>query len=296
MNPASSPTAGTVAAALFALGLTACGGGTGDPAPAPPPPIGSDQINASNYLDAFWIGAFGVSRSADVLTLIDYAFTNALRAEVVPLPYNCSGGGTLTQTRTGSVRTLTFAHCTIGRAVFVSGTLSSPDAIPIDLSGFTYVGSGNFTLTDLVYRVAGGDMVDQTVSGSLRLERRDDRTVRLSGSFSVTRNGRDDRYRSLLATFAPRDIITVAPTVNTGSFIVDTPRIGASPMTVSGNASGLAVTSPDQTRLRGLVPADGSLISVTYEVTPPNATTPSLTQTLATSDPQVQAAIARVLR
>jgi hypothetical protein len=280
---------------LLAASVAACGGGgTGDPAP-PPPPQSQRQIDATNYLDAFWAGAFGVSRIADALTLLDNSFTNVLRAGDVAQTYVCSGGGTLTLARAGTVRTLSFVNCIIDRAVYVSGTLSSPNAATISLGGATYVGSGEFTLSNLVYRTVGGDGVNQTVSGTLTLLRRSDQTVQLSGGFGLTRNTRTDMYASVLATFAPRDIIVPA-TVNTGSFTVATPRFSASPLTVSGNASGLAITAPDQTRLRGIASSQGSLDSVAYEVTPAGASVPNLTQTLATSDPLVQSAIARVLQ
>lgn len=294
--PTRSRTALAALTPFVAASLVACGGdGTGDAAPLPPPPTVQAQINVTNYLDAFWAGAFGVSRMADALTLLDNAFTNVLRAGDVAQTYTCSGGGTLTLVRTGTVRTLSFASCIIDRAVYVSGTLTSPNAIAITLSGATYVGSGDFTLSSLVYRTVGGDGINQTLNGTLTLLRRSDQTVQLSGGFGLTRNARTDTYASLLATFAPRDIVIPA-TVNTGSFTLATPRFSASPLTVSGNATGLAITAPDQTRLRGLAGSQGSLTSVSYELTPAGSSVPTLTQTLSTSDPQVQSAIARVLQ
>ncbi len=312
MRPFSTRCPAAVALAIgMTLTLAACGGGAdGDATPPPTPPAAPQQIDAGNYLDAFWVGAFGVSRAADALMLIDNAMAQILR----PLPpgtppappgnpaYYCEPDrqglrGTLMLTQAGAARTLAFANCLLGDAVYVSGSISSPNATALTLDGVQFLGSGRFTLTALVYRrAAGGDGVAHTVNGTLDF-RRDagSRTVRLDGEFSVTRNGRADTYGSLLANFAPRDV-PVAPTVNTGSFSVSTPRFTAAPLTVSGNASGLTLLAPDGTRLVGRADAQGSLASVTYELTPPHARTPALSQTLATNDAQVQAAIARVLQ
>jgi hypothetical protein len=311
MQPFSTRCPAAVALAIgMTLTLAACGGGDGEATPPPAAPVAPHQINAANYLDAFWIGAFGVSRAADALMLIDNAMAQILRPLAPGTPpappgnpaYYCEPDrqglrGTLTLTQAGTVRTLTFANCLLGDAVYVSGSISSPNATALTLDGVQFLGSGRFTLTALVYRrAAGGDGVPQTVDGALGFRRdADRRTVQLEGGFSVTRNGRADMYASLLANFAPRDV-PVAPTVNTGSFSVSTPRFTAAPLTVSGNATGLTLVAPDGTRLVGRADAQGSLASVTYELTPPHAGTPALLQTLATNDGQVQAAIARVLQ
>jgi hypothetical protein len=282
--------------ALATLLLGACGGGGdgGSAAPTPPAPTPA-QIASSNYLDAFWVGAYGVLRTGDALEIIDNAFTNVFRAGDVAQVYNCAGGGTLTLTRSGSVRNVTFSNCAIDQIVYTSGTISSADAAPITSAGITYLGSGEFTLTSVVYRIVAGEALTQTMSGSLTFLRRPDRTVQLSGAFDVLRNARADRYSALLATFAPRDL-PVTPTVNTGSFSVSTPRFAAATLSVSGNGTGLTAIAPDQSRVRGLATSQGSLATVAYEVTSPGASTPAVSTTLATSDGVVQAAIARVLQ
>jgi hypothetical protein len=284
-----------VPGALGALVLSACGGGDGgSTAPVPPPPAPS-QIAASNYLDAFWVGAYGVARAGDALEIIDNAFTNTFRAGDVAQTYNCAGGGTLTLARSGASRSVSFANCAIDQIIYVTGSITTADAASITIGGVTYLGGGEFTLSGLGYRIVAGEALTQTMNGTLTFLRRPDRTVQLSGAFDVTRNGRPDRYSALLATFAPRDV-PVTPTVNTGSFSVSTPRFAAATMSVSGNGSGLTAIAPDQSRVRGLATTQGSLATVAYEVTAPGAPAPALSTTLATSDGAVQAAIARVLQ
>lgn len=280
--------------ACFVAALSACGGDD-SPAPAPPapPPPATAQINGSNYLDAFAVGSLGGVRLLLIADAIDTAFNAVIAANDMPGTYSCAAGGTMTLAKAGAARTVTFNNCDDGAMVYVSGALVSPNAVAGTFGTQTLLLSGDFTLTTVVYRMAG-DSVSETINGSFGMQRRTDLSIAASGAFTALRNGRTDSYTSISVESTKPDA-TGAVDAALMNYAVNSPRF-AVPLSVTGNETTLVVRAQDTSNVTAKDASSGTTLALTFEVRATPIGDATVTQTLTATDPLLVAAMARALQ
>ena len=278
------------------LALSACGGGGdqgGTLAPTPTVPVAAG-ITSSNYLDAFWVGALGVQRAVVAGTVLDSAFGLVIALNDVPGTLSCPYGGNASLVKSGNQRFVTVNNCNDGNFVFVSGTISTADAVTQNIAGTVYLKTGNFKLDNVVYRYSGAQLNDtELLAGTIAYSlSADGRSATAKGELSASYNGRVDRYTNVSLT-----AITNAQgeaDISIGSMRVDSMRFPI-PLLVTGSSDQLAMSavSPDTSLVRGIYIAGATVDSFRYEVLAAPGAVPSVTQTYTVSDPLVQAAIIR---
>jgi hypothetical protein len=283
--------------ACLSVTVTACGGG-GDaaptPAPAPAPPPAIAQINGNNYLDAFSVGLLGSVRILLIGEAIDSAFEAVVDSNDMPGTYPCAAGGTLTLTKSGATRTLSVNNCNDGLVLYVSGSLTSPNAVAGTFGNVMLLLSGDFTMDNVVYRVLD-DTVTETINGTVNVQRRTDLSVAATGAFSALRNGRADNYSNIAAQSTTPDVNGDVDVANF-SFAVSSPRFTAQPLTVVVNSGGGVVTAPDASNVTATDASSGTTVALRFDVRNAAGAAPSVTQTLTENDPQVLAAFERALQ
>lgn len=283
-------------AACLTATLAACGGG-GDGTPAAPPATPSPtsaQINGTNYLDAFAVGSLGAVRILLIAEAIDSAFEAVIDSNDVPGTYPCAAGGTLTLTKSGAARTLSVNNCNDGVVLYVSGSLTSPNAVAGTFGNVTLLLSGDFTMTNVVYRVLD-DTVTESINGTVNVQRRPDLSVSATGAFTALRNGRADSYGNIVAQSTVPDASGAVDVANF-SFAVISPRFTVQPLAVAANSTGGVVTAPDGSNVRAADASSGTTLALAFEVRTAPGATPTVTQTLTENDPQVLAAFERALQ
>jgi len=280
--------------ACLAAALISCGGddAPGPTSPAPLPPA-TAQINGSNYLDAFAVGSLGGVRLLMIADAVDAAFNAVIAANDLPGTYPCAAGGTITLARSGAARTVTVNNCNDGAMIYVSGVLASPNAMAGTFGSVTLLLSGDFTLTNLVYR-AVGDLVNESSSGDFSMQRRTDLSIVASGGFTTLRNGRTDTYASVRVESTRPD---AAGAVDAAllAYSVNSPRF-AVPLSVNGNATTLVATAPDTSNVTARDASSGTTLALTFEVRSTPGGASSVTQTLTATDPLLVAAMVRALQ
>lgn len=284
-------------AACVALVLSACGGGGGGdstPNPNPNPTPTTYQVNGTNYLDAFAVGSLGGVRIMLIADAIDSAFEAVIDANDVPGTYPCAAGGTLTLTKSGAVRTLTVDNCNDGFVLYVSGSLTTPNAVAGTFGNATLLLSGDFTMSNVVYRMFD-DTVSETINGNVSVQRRADLSVAATGAFSALRNGRVDSYTNIVGQSTTPDSSGEVE-VASFSFAVSSPRFTAQPLAVAINANGGTVTAPDASSVTATDASSGPTIALRFDVRTAPGAAPTVTQTLTVDDPQVVAAFTRALQ
>jgi hypothetical protein len=271
--------------------MIGCGGSDGgSPAGAPP---AQAQINSSNYLDAFWVGGVAVARIVNVADAIDAAFETVIDANDDPGTYNCVAGGTITFAKTGNVRTLTVNNCSDGVAIYVSGSMTSSNAVAGTFGNLTLLLSGDFQITNVVYRFVGGDGVNETVNGNVNVQRRNNLSVAGAGAFSVARNGRTDQYTAISITTSVPDANGDVD-IESGTLTISSPRFPHT-LTLAGTTTALTLTAPDGSLVRGTDATVANVDALRYDVLTSSTAQPTLTQTYVLTDGLVLAAIARAL-
>jgi hypothetical protein len=284
-----------LAAATLAALLAACGGDS-TPAPAQPgtpPPPSVAQINGTNYLDAFAVGSLGGVRLLYVADAVDSAFAVVVEANDAPGTYACDAGGTVTFVKAGAARTLTVNNCNDGVMTYVSGTLSSPNAVAGTFGSLMLLQSGDFTASNVVYRL-NGDAVNDTLNGTFNMQRRTNLSIVATGAFTVQRNGRTDTYSAVRAESTPPDASGMVD-ISLMSYSVTSPRFPV-PLAVTGNETSLVASAPDTSSVTAKDASSGTTFALTFEVRSSPTAAPSVTQTLTATDPQLVAAMARALQ
>jgi hypothetical protein len=283
-------------AACLTLGFAGCGGGDDSPAlpTTPTTPPANLQINGTNYLDAFAVSSLGAVRILLIADAIDSAFEAVIDSNDVPGTYPCAAGGTLTLTKNGTARTLTVNNCNDGFVLYVSGSLTSPNAVAQTFGSVTLLLSGDFTMSNVVYRILD-DTVTETINGAVNVQRRADLSITATGAFSALRNGRADNYGNITGQSTIPDASGAVDVANF-SFSVNSPRFTAQPLSVTIGSSGGVVTAPDTSNVTATDASSGTTLALRFDVRSAPGATPSVTQTLTENDPQVLAAFERALQ
>jgi archaellum component FlaG (FlaF/FlaG flagellin family) len=281
--------------------LSACGGGGDDAPPAQPPTQPPTpaiaQINGTNYLDAYAVTYIGVLRIEFLAYIIDSAFEVVIDVDDIPGTYQCVAGGSLTLVKNGASRTITANNCSDGSNVFISGSVSSPNATASQFGNLVLLDAGDFVLSNAVYRRVG-DSVTETANGNIRVQRRADLSFAGSGQFSVLRNGRADQYANVSVTTVPATSANGPIELTSGSMSLSSPRFTAQPLAVAGSdaAQNISVRAPDGSRVVTTDVSSGTTDAFKFDVFAANASSPTVTQTLALNDPLWQAAVQRALQ
>jgi hypothetical protein len=289
-------------ATVCMLTLSACGGGgSGGGGGSVPPPVAAKTINASNYIDAVWGVGIGLTR----LELLSLGASTLFRTVMTAgdnsvAGYPCPNGGSFNFVKSGNSRAISFTNASVPCVLtvdtitvqFASGTVTVPDGVLGTLPGSLVVfNSGTFNFSSLGFNWGVGV---ETANGSVVQTRRADGSVSATGTLTVTRNGRDDRYSNIVYATATPDVNGNTP-IASATYAVASPRV---PFTFNATAADnfVRAVAADNSAAQGTFDATGQNLTYTvYNNFAPGAAA-DLTQTLNSSDPLVQAAIQRLLQ
>jgi hypothetical protein len=181
--------------------------------------------------------------------------------------------------------------------LFVSGTLTSPNATATQVGSDIVFAGGDFSFADVVYQTVDGTVSAETMNGSVRVDRQPDASFSAHGALSVLRNGRTDEYDDV-------DIRTVQlsspdwPSLASGTMSLRSPRFAAQPLAIvaEGPPTQASATAPDGSRVVGTEATINNNSGTKFEVYAPGEGSPSFVQTIAEDDPAIEAALVRALQ
>jgi hypothetical protein len=312
-----------VATATSVVLLSACGGGgdspTPSPAPAPTPspspsptpspsPLPSPspsptpapaQISSTNYLNPYWLALIAGQRIEITSEIIDVMFSAFVASGDTSGSVNCSGGGSVSITKSGAARSLTVpagVTCVEGDVtLFQNSAVSSPDA-QFSGVGTVVLTSGTFNFSNVSYRSARDPVpTTETLNGQAAVVfNSSNGRFTATGSLSFLRNAKTDAYTGINAITTAADPSGVV-TLESATLSIGTPRF-ATALVATGSLAGssIVVSAPDGSNVTG-VTGSGTPTSRTYTLRSTAGGAPVASQTLADTDPAVQAALANAL-
>lgn len=273
---------------------------TPTPAPAPTPAPPPASVNATNYLNAYWLGLVGVFRMESTSSIVDLMFSAFVEKADQSGTVACSGGGSVNLTKTGATRTMVVpagVTCVEGGLTLYSGSqVTSPDAVFGGI-GTIVLTSGTFNFTNVAFKVSSDPFqATETVNGTLALQLASNGGFSGTGNITFARNGKTDTYSNI-------NVLTTAANSSgqielvSGAFNLATPRFGSAlAMTGNVNQATLTATAPDGSNVTGaeVLPSTNPT-SRTYTLRASAGGTAVATQTLSDNDTSVLAALANAL-
>lgn len=308
--------------ATSAMLLSACGGGGDTPPPAsapaptptpspsptpsptptptPTPPPATAQVNSTNYLNPYWLALIAGQRIEITSEIIDVLFSAFVSTGDTSGSVSCSGGGSVSITKSGATRTMTVpagVTCVEGGVtLFQNASVSSPDAQFVAGAGSVVLTSGSFNFSNVSFRSTRDPVpTTETLNGQAVLAFNSS-TGRFSatGSLSFVRNAKTDAYTNIAAVTTAANS-SGAVTLESATLTITTPRFGQV-LSANGNvaSSTIVVSAPDGSNVTG-VTGSGTPTSRTYTLRSSAGGAAVASQTLADTDPAVQAALTNAL-